>query len=112
MSYVVVSPLVLVKVHDASGELRAVNYFYAGSVIPELDDEQRDRFLSEGFVKEFGASADESPADDGDESGEEPSTAPKQTAPVAAWVDYAVSKGASREEAEKLTKADLIELYG
>lgn len=28
------------------------------------------------------------------------------------WVDYAVSKGADRAEAEGLTKPELIELYG
>lgn len=28
------------------------------------------------------------------------------------WVEYAVSKGAGRDEAEGLTKPELIELYG
>lgn len=30
----------------------------------------------------------------------------------AVWVDYAVSQGADRDEAEDLTKADLVDLYG
>lgn len=30
----------------------------------------------------------------------------------AAWVDYAVAKGADREEAEASTKDDLVEQYG
>jgi predicted DNA-binding protein with PD1-like motif len=38
---------------------------------------------------------------------------PSKTAPKAAWVDYAVeAHSADRAEAEGLTKADLIELYG
>lgn len=37
---------------------------------------------------------------------------PKPYDSKAEWVDYAVSKGAQRDEAEELTKADLIEMYG
>lgn len=32
--------------------------------------------------------------------------------PKAAWVDYAVSQGHKREDAESMTKADLIATYG
>jgi len=31
--------------------------------------------------------------------------------PKSAWVDYAVSQGVVREEAERLTKADLLDRY-
>jgi hypothetical protein len=37
---------------------------------------------------------------------------PPQSAPKAAWVDYAVSQGAEREEAGATSKADLIDAYG
>ncbi|GII84592.1 hypothetical protein Ssi03_25820 [Sphaerisporangium siamense] len=37
---------------------------------------------------------------------------PPQSAPKAAWVDYAVSQGADREQAEATSKADLIDRYG
>jgi len=37
---------------------------------------------------------------------------PAQGDPKAAWVDYAVSQGAAREDAEKETKGDLIKAYG
>lgn len=40
------------------------------------------------------------------------SDAPSQHDLKADWVDYAVSKGLDRDEAEELTKAELIELYG
>lgn len=44
-------------------------------------------------------------------------TAPAPSPPTssdtkATWVDFAVSQGADRDEAEALTKADLVELYG
>ncbi|MEV4245233.1 hypothetical protein AB0J63_17680 [Streptosporangium canum] len=47
----------------------------------------------------------------------EPATAvggdrPPQAAPKAAWVDWAVSQGMDREQAEDLTKAELIDLHG
>lgn len=37
---------------------------------------------------------------------------PPQSAPKAAWVDWAVSQGADRAEANATSKADLIEAYG
>lgn len=44
-------------------------------------------------------------------STEQSASRPAQVAPKAEWVDYAVSQGASREEAEGLTKAELVEMY-
>lgn len=38
--------------------------------------------------------------------------APAQSANKGAWVDYAVTQGADRDEAEGLTKAELAETYG
>lgn len=44
---------------------------------------------------------------------ESPSTEPpKEYASKGDWVEYAVSQGADRDEAENSTKAELIELYG
>lgn len=37
---------------------------------------------------------------------------PAQADPKAAWIDWAVSQGADTDEAEALTKAELIEFYG
>jgi hypothetical protein len=42
----------------------------------------------------------------------ESSGQPTQADNKATWVDYAVSKGADRDEAEASTKADLVERYG
>ena len=42
----------------------------------------------------------------------EESARPAQADNKAAWVDWAVSQGVDREEAEAFTKAELIELYG
>jgi hypothetical protein len=36
---------------------------------------------------------------------------PAQSAPKAEWVDYAILRGVSREDAESMTKADLIAAY-
>ena len=38
--------------------------------------------------------------------------APAKSASKAEWVDYAVSLGADRDEADALTKAELVERYG
>lgn len=42
--------------------------------------------------------------------GDEQATRPAQSAPKADWVAYAITRGISREEAEAMTKAELIEL--
>lgn len=44
--------------------------------------------------------------------GDSGSEAPAQSDNKAAWVDYAVSQGADRDEAESMTKAELIDQYG
>ena len=41
-----------------------------------------------------------------------PTEQPAKTAQKASWVGWAVAQGADAEEAEGMTKADLIELYG
>jgi hypothetical protein len=42
----------------------------------------------------------------------EESDRPNKSDSKAEWVDYAVSKGLAREEAEEFTKQDLIDEYG
>lgn len=41
-----------------------------------------------------------------------PDKAPPQAAPKAEWIGWAVANGADPEDAEALTKADLIDQYG
>lgn len=95
MSYLVTSPLVLVKVPDQVGDGYRVDYHYQGSVIPWLSDEQTEHFLAEGLVVEV----------DGD-------SPPAKTALKEDWVAFAVTKGADEAEAEGLTKQELQDLYG
>lgn len=42
----------------------------------------------------------------------DPADRPARSATKSEWVDWAVKAGASREEAESMTKTDLIEVYG
>lgn len=100
MSYLTIAPLVLVRVPDEVGDGYRVDYHYAGSVIPKLTDEQAERFVRLEYVEPIG---DQPSADDGP---------PKHAAPKAAWVDFAISKGADPDEAEATAKADLIAQYG
>ena len=115
MSYKVVAPLVLAK--DAEGR---VHERYEGATIAWLSDEQARHFLGLGLVEEIGAPAAAASRDDGDHSGgagdghEEP---PKQVANKAAWEDWAVNHAPegqriSAEEAETLTKKELIARFG
>lgn len=41
-----------------------------------------------------------------------PAEVPAKNAPKAAWAGWAVAQGADPEQAEAMTKADLIEKYG
>jgi hypothetical protein len=108
MSYVAISALVLVKVRDEVGDGFRIDYHYAGSVIPHLDAEQRERLLGEGHVRDLGGSVTaEVEGGSGD-----PGQPPPKAGSLPAWQEWAKSKGASGEDIEKLTKADLIELYG
>lgn len=53
---------------------------------------------------------DEEPPTDGE--GDDTPRRPAKTDNKAAWVDWAVSQGAERDEAEKATKDDLVKAYG
>jgi hypothetical protein len=64
-----------------------------------------------GLPSEYGvAAADGEKAQDDDEPKD---GRPSKRASKEEWVDYAVSRqGVERAEAEEMTKADLVELYG
>lgn len=111
MGNVVTGPLAVVR--DGAGKLR---YYYQGTTLPaDLPGDEVGRLVDVGLV---GPSSDtagspaggDTPTPDGDPDGG--GRRPAQVAPKAAWVDWAVSQGASRSDAEESSKADLIELYG
>ena len=83
------------------------------TVLYALPEDQPDS-LSEGHTSNQ-ADLDLTPAEkmqqaEGDEESED--SAPAKSANKAEWVDYAVSQGADREEAEGMTKDDLTSTYG
>lgn len=114
MPYLTKAPLLLVKVPDQVGDGYRVDYHYQGSTIPWLSDEQANRFLDEGLVESVGGRKAKGPAPVEVPPGVPVGNLdkPAHVATKDVWVDYAVSQGASRDEAEALTKAELVELYG
>lgn len=135
-NYRVTAPYVLLKVRDQQGK-PAVNGFHAGAILPssvaEMDPDNLKRHVDRGWVEQLAEliaepadaqaeeagddaepSADEASGGQGPESGdgaEQPGPArPSQADSKAAWVDYATTQGLDREQAESMTKADLIEL--
>lgn len=106
MSYVVDAPLVLAR--DQEGK---VHHCYQGAVIPWLPKDLAAHLLELGMVHEVGG-VPVAEAEEADPGGPELDSKPKHVAPKAEWVDYAVTQGADRDEAEDMTKAELIELYG
>lgn len=115
MSYLVTAPLVIAK--DQAGKL---HHMYANSVIPWLNSEQREHFLSLGLVEELdtpefdepdteGGSGDDSAPDTG---GSEPGVKPPRSGSEKAWREYAVSQGHDQATVDGLSKQELIELLG
>lgn len=105
MSARVLAPLVLVK--DQGG---CVGYWYAGQEIPWLSDEDRARLEADGLVTANAPAEVQAPAVEPAQAVTVGRPRPPQTAPKAAWVDYASSKGIAKAEAEDLTKQELIAL--
>lgn len=64
---------------------------------------------AEGVEKQDAGQGLNPSAEDGEEEEDE---APAKSASKADWVDYAVSQGADREEAESSTRDDLAKTYG
>ena len=104
MSYKVLAPCVIARDRNGSS-----HHLYEGSIVDQLDAAQAKRWLDEGLVEEIGsvpAAAD-------------PALGPPQrVATKAEWVDYAVASCAgtdtplSVEDAEAMTKAELVEQFG
>jgi hypothetical protein len=74
--------------------------------VKDSEEEPKDEVLATGDGSENEASGDGSEDEKKSED-----TKPSTTASKADWVDYAVSQGMSREEAEDKTKAELIDTY-
>lgn len=93
---------------------------YQGAVVDGLSPERVDHLLGLGFIAKVGTEdATIVPGTEFLDAAQIEADAPPvelETPPKAArhdlWVDYAVSKGADRTEAESLTKSELVELYG
>lgn len=110
----VIAPLVVATNQD--GKLL---YHYHGAVIPWLSEEERARFVADGLVEDLGdigtpggeAFIPLDPSTDagtsGDGGGSELAR-PENTALKEVWVEYAVSTGFNREEANAMNKGDLI----
>jgi hypothetical protein len=106
MAYVVTGPVVVLP--EATTGL--TKYYYEGAILPDgLDKDRVQGVIDDGLVAEVDDPA--APIEGDEESGVPPVVAkPKQGDDKSAWVDYAVSKGAERADAEAMTKAELIEL--
>ena len=103
---------------DSAGKIQ---YRYLGAPLPDdLDDETRERLAADGLIGEVdedtGLPARKSEDDSAPEASNQSTSGtverPLKTAPASAWIEYAVSQGASREEANGLSKSELIDRYG
>lgn len=127
---IVTGPVVVLP--DDNGLIR---YYYQGTTLPDgLDADRVRAAIDAGLVSET-KTAVELTVDDldvaaagdrfrgqgavestttlvGEPGGHMDGEAPPKTAPKEAWVDYAVDKGASREDADQATKQELIAAYG
>lgn len=96
-----------------------------GDQLPDdTDGEQLERLLVLGLAEEGvqqGGVQDPNPPAPFDpataprsseQTAEQPGSAPAKSASKAEWVDFAVSQGASRDDAEGHTKEQLVEQYG
>ncbi len=106
MSFRVIAPLVLAK--DREGK---THHVYEDGVIEWLSPEQERHLIDSSLVVRVGGNQFQSAGLDGDVD------KPKQAAPKAVWVEYAVNgapedERISEDEAETLTKAELVERFG
>lgn len=110
----VLAPLVLAR--DEKGR---THHLYEGAVVDFIDASHAAYLLKNGMVAASG-SGQPSPVVAGDEvvaavSDGDPDAdlpRPPHIAAKARWVDYAVSQGFSRDEAESMTKEKLIATVG
>lgn len=80
-----------------------------GDTVTGLSAGDVERLVKAGAI--VSASQPEAAPAERPESAEASAERPKQVAPKAEWVEFAVSQGAVRDEAEALTKAELIEMF-
>lgn len=114
MTYVVDAPLVLARDQE-----RRVHHYYAGAVIPWLDEDQRAHFLELGLVHEVigNASAVESDSAGGGDPSDLEDDRPASSAKKAELVSWLVTNAVDvsgddydAAELDKLTKDRLWEL--
>lgn len=112
-AYTVVAPAATVRI---GGRLQMCSQ---GSVLPDgVDAASLAHLLAVGLISELPATA--SPAPEPETPGDPPAEAaheavaerPLQTAPKAAWVDFAATQGMGRAAAEAKTRAELVALLG
>jgi hypothetical protein len=73
----------------------------------DVPEAKAERLVNIGYAEYVNAS--DAPTVDTDDDTPE---APAQSALKGDWVDHAVASGADRDEAEAMTKAELVERYG
>ena len=90
----------------APGTLVSPSSTAAGASAPPAGD-QDDAGQAEGATEPAEPEAEPAEAATGT-----PAVAPAPSAPKQTWIDFAVSQGATPEEAASMTKADLMSRYG
>lgn len=112
----VIGEYVTLKVKDMAGSPVLVGYL-KGAVVENVDAASLKHHLDAGLVEQVGSEKALFEPVGGEgmfaaplDVTTEPS--PADNAPKPEWVEYAVRQGATREDAEGSTKADLIAAYG
>lgn len=117
MGHQVTAPYVTLRVPNELGQEVTLG-FYAGAVLPaRANSDDLERLTRKGMVAEVEEPAPEPVAKPESEPeaelvAETSSPRPAQNASKADWVAYAESQGFSSDEAEAMSKADLIATLG
>ena len=116
--------------YNEKGQPTEVHIYRQGDVVDDLPPEHLERLLAAGAIAISLPNEDDTDdvADDTETSGDDADTdpvppdaatdtaqsveRPRNTATKKAWVDYAVTKGWTREDADALDRAELIEKLG
>lgn len=116
--------------YNEKGQPTEVHIYRQGDVVDDLPPDHLERLLTAGAITISlpDEDADDDPVDDsaapGGDADADPVPAdvatdsarsaerPRNTATKKAWVDYAVTKGLTREDADALDRAELIEKLG
>lgn len=110
-TYRVTAPYITVTVPTPDGP--TVRGFYEGAVLPDgVSDEAIKHHLDGDMIAATDEPAPEPAPTTPETPPVTPAEPPAQNAVKAEWVDYAVSQGADRADAEAQTKEDLIKAYG